>query len=97
MIRNAFLKRVASTLEALDEEIDRLASKAEKAGRDAKIRYDEEIAVLRMKREAVGAKVQRVREAGDAAWGTLKSGVLEATDDLEKAIAKAVERLKKSA
>ncbi len=97
MIRNAFLKRVASTLETLDGEIDRLAAKAEKAGQDAKIRYDEEIAVLRMKREAVGAKLERVREAGAANWGALKNSVLDATDDLKKAIDRAIERLKKSA
>ena len=97
MIRNAFLKRVESALETLDEDIDRLAAKAEKAGQDARIRYDEEIAVLRMKRESVGVEVQRLRNAGGASWGPLKSGVLEGTDDLKKAIGRAVERLKKSA
>ncbi len=97
MVRNAFLKRVASTLETLDDEIDRLAAKAEKAGQDAKIRYDEELAILRMKREAVRAKVQQVRDAGAGSWGTLKAGVQDAMDDLKNAIEKAVERLRKSA
>ncbi len=97
MVRNAFLKRVASTLETLDDEIDRLTAKAEKAGHDAKIRYDEELAVLRIKREAVRAKIQQVRDAGAGSWGTLKSGVQDATDDLKNAIAKAIERLRKSA
>ncbi len=97
MVRNAFLKRVASTLETLDDEIDRLTAKAEKAGRDAKIRYDEELAVLRMKRETVRTKVQQVRDAGAGSWGSLKSGVQDAMDDLKNAIEKAVERLRKSA
>ncbi len=97
MVRNAFLKRVTSALETLDREIDRIAAKAEKAGQDAKIRYDEELAVLRMKREAVRAKVQQIRDAGAGSWGALKGGVQDATDDLKKAIEKAIERLKKSA
>ncbi len=97
MVRNAFLKRVERALAALDEEIDGLAAKAEKAGKDARIRYDEEIAVLRMKREAVNAKIRRLRDAGGASWGVLKSGVQDAVDDLRKAIASAVDRLKKSA
>ncbi len=97
MIRNAFLKRLESGLRALDAEIDALSAKAEQVGRDAKIRYDEEIAVLRMKQDAVRAKVQRVRDAGGASWGTLKDGAQEAADDLRSAIARAVERLRKSA
>ncbi len=97
MVRNAFLKRVASALETLDDEIDRLAAKAETVGRDAKVRYDEELAILRMKREAVRAKVEQVRDAGAGSWGALKGGVQDATDDLRKAIDKAVERLRKSA
>ncbi len=97
MVRNAFLKRMESTLETLDREIDAIVAKAGKAGQDAKIRYDEEIAVLRMKREAVGAKVQQVRDAGAASWGVLTSGVRDATDDLRKSIERAIERLRKSA
>ncbi|MGE5190392.1 MAG: hypothetical protein ACM3NF_10070 [Gemmatimonadota bacterium] len=97
MIRNAFLKRVEAILETLDEEIGGIAAKAEKAGTDARIRYDGEIAVLRMKREAVGAKIRQVREAGGASWGALKNGVQEALDDLKKAIENAIDRLRKSA
>lgn len=97
MIRSAYLKKVESGLATLDAEIDGIAARAEKAGKDAKIRYDEEIAVLRMKQQAVRAKIRRVRDAGGTSWGALKGGVQEATDDLEKAIERALERLKKSA
>ncbi len=97
MIRNAFLKRVESVLETLDEEIDRIAARAGKVEADARIRYDEEIAVLRMKQEVVRAKTRRVRDAGPASWGVLKSGVQEAADDLKNAIEQAIARLKKSA
>ncbi len=97
MIRKAFLKRVESALETLDVEIDSLAAKAGKVGQDAKVRYDEELAVLRMKREAVAEKIRRVEEAGGDSWGVLKSGVLDATEELRKAIGKATERLRKSA
>lgn len=97
MIRKAFLKRVESALETLDAEVDGIAAKAGKAGADARIRYDEEMAVLRMKQEAVRRKIRDVQEAGGAGWGGLKSGVRDATDDLEKAIEKAIARLKKSA
>lgn len=97
MIRNAFLKRVESALETLDAEIDEIAARAEKVEADARIRYDEEIAVLRMKQEAVRVKVLRVRQAGGASWGELKSGVLDATGDLKNAVERAIARLRKSA
>ena len=97
MIRNAYLKRVESVLETLDEEIDRIAARAGKVDADARIRYDEEIAALRMKQEAVRATIRRVRDAGAASWGVLKSGVHGATDELKNAIEQAIARLKKSA
>ncbi|MGE5190197.1 MAG: hypothetical protein ACM3NF_09085 [Gemmatimonadota bacterium] len=97
MIRNAFLKKVEARLEALDDEIDRIVAKAEKAGADARIRYDEEIAALRMKREAARAKIREVRDAGGAGWGTLRGGVQDALDDLKTAIEQAIDRLRKSA
>lgn len=97
MIRNAFLKRVESVLETLDEEIDRIAAKSEKVDADVRIRYDEEITALRRKQELVRMKIREVRDAGAASWGELKSGVQDATDELEKAIERAVDRLKKSA
>ncbi|MGE5664803.1 MAG: hypothetical protein ACM31I_10785 [Deltaproteobacteria bacterium] len=97
MIRNAFLKRVESALEALDAEVDRIAARAQKTERDARIRYDEEIAVLRMKQEVVRATIRRVRDAGGASWGAMKNGVRLSLDDLRSAIDKAIDRLKKSA
>lgn len=97
MIRKAFLKRVESVLETLDAEIDRIVAKAEKVDADARIRYEEEIAVLRMKQDVVRSKIRGVRDAGAANWGALKTGVQDATDDLKKATERAVDRLKKSA
>ncbi len=97
MIRKAFLRRVEAALDTLDAEIDRIAAKAGKVDADARIRYDEEIAVLRLKQDAARRKIRGVREAGAASWGELKDGVHDATDDLKNAIERAIARLKKSA
>ncbi len=97
MVRNAFLKRVESALETLEAEVDRIAERAGKAGENARIRYEEEIAALRLTQEAARRKIRGVREAGAASWGPLKSGAEDAVADLKKAIDAAIARLKKSA
>lgn len=97
MIRTVYLKKVGAILRRLDDEIDTLAFKSEKASAEAKEIYNEQIEILRAKADMVRAKIRAVREAGASSWGGSKKGVNFALDDLRKALDNAVARLKRTA
>ncbi|MCL5966578.1 MAG: hypothetical protein M1550_05155 [Deltaproteobacteria bacterium] len=96
MIRNTYLRKVEAVLKRLDDEIDTLSHKSEKASAEAKEIYNEQIEILRAKAGAARAKLREVREAGAGSWGEFKKGAEFAIDDLRKAIDNAIARVKKT-
>ena len=97
MLRNAYLKRIEGALESLDTEIAALQLKGERAEKNLRKMYVEEIEVLKRKRDAVTGKIRDIRGSGAASWGDLKSGTQSALDELKTAVDKAISKLKKSA
>lgn len=97
MIRNAYLKKIEGALESLDREIGRLQVKGERAEKNLRNRYEEEIEILKRKRDVVNDKIREIRESGAGSWGELKSGAQSSLDDLKQAVDKAIAKLRKSA
>jgi hypothetical protein len=97
MIRKAYLKRIEATLEDWGDEIAKLRVKAEKAEKEVKGIYKEQLEVLRSKQEVALERFRELREAGSNDWGKFKSGVEESVKDLKKSVENAVEKLRKSA
>ena len=97
MIRKAYLKRVEATLHEWGDEIAKLGAKADKAEKEAKWIYMEQLALLRAKQKVVLERVSKVREAGSGDWGKFKSGVEESLSDLKKALETAIEKLRRIA
>lgn len=97
MIRKAYLKRIEATLEDWEDEISRLGEKADKAGKDVRDIYVEQVALLRSRKKVVSARIRDLREAGADSWGRFKSGVDESMSDLKKAVEDTVEKLRKIA
>jgi hypothetical protein len=97
MLRKAYLKKLEARLEVWVDEISRLQGEAEKAKVDMKIKYWEQLKVLRLRREAALERIRELREAGEGNWGKFKSGAEEAVDDLKKAVEDAIAKLRKSA
>lgn len=97
MIRKAYLKRVETTLDEWSDEIAKLGIKAEKAEKEAKWIYMEQLALLRVKQKVVLERVREVREAGAGDWGRFKSGVEQSLSDLKKTFETAIEKLRRIA
>lgn len=97
MIRKAYLKKVEARLHDWSEQIAKLGDKAEKAEKEAKWIYMEQLAVVRSKQKVALERVRQVREAGSDNWGKFKSGVEESMVDLKKAVDDAIEKLRRIA
>jgi SMC interacting uncharacterized protein involved in chromosome segregation len=97
MIRKAYLKKIEAALEDWGDEITKLKVKAEKAEKEVKGIYKEQLEGLRSKQEVALERFRELRGAGANDWGKFKSGVEESVRDLKKAVEKAVEKLRKIA
>ena len=97
MIRKAYLKKIEAALEDWGDEIAKLKVKAEKAEKEAKGIYKEQLEVLRSKQEIALERFRELSEAGANDWGKFKSGAEESVKDLKKAVENAIEKLRKSA
>lgn len=97
MIRRAYLKKIETTLEDWGDEIDKLRVKAEKAEKEVKGIYKEQLKELRSRQEVALERFRELREAGANDWGKFKSGVEESVKDLKKSVGNAIEKLRKIA
>jgi hypothetical protein len=97
MIRKAYLKRIEAALDNWGREIDKLRVKAEKAEKEVKGIYKEQLNVLRSRQEVALERFRELREAGTNDWGKFKSGVEESVKELKKSVESAIEKLRKSA
>ena len=84
--KDAYVEKAKAKLDQWNAEIDRLAAKAARGKADATIEYQNKMADLRRKRDAMNAEVQRLQKAGTGAWGDVKAGVEVAWEALGEAI-----------
>jgi hypothetical protein len=97
MIRKAYLKKIETALDDWGREIDKLRVKAEKAEKEARGIYKEQLNVLRSRQEVALERFRELREAGANDWGKFKSGTEESVKDLKKSVENAIEKLRKIA
>lgn len=70
--RKAFIERLKSRLDELDEKIDEYQEHAEEVGSKARDEYHERLAELRGRRKDLANKLDEVRAAGELQWSKLK-------------------------
>ena len=92
--KEAYQKRLQAQLEEWDARLDVFAAKARNATAEARINYENELEVLKVKRAAAHEKLQELGKRGETAWAEMKDGVEKAWDDMGKAIEKAAARFK---
>jgi hypothetical protein len=74
--------------------ITQLEGKAAQASGDAKVAYEQEIKALKVKRDAVGKKLEAMGEASASSWDAMKQGFADAYQDLHRSYGKAVVQFK---
>ena len=92
--REEYIRKMQAKLEEWNAEIDTLSIKAGKVTADVKNEYNEQIESLKAKQVVARKKIEEIQQAGDSAWGDLKSGIELAWTAMGEAIDSAKSRFK---
>jgi len=90
--RDEYVRTLQLKLEEWNMEIDLLTEKTDKLSANLKNDYQEQIEVLKKKRESASEKIDEIQLAGESAWEDLKSGIELAWDAMSEAIESARSR-----
>ena len=87
--RTQAIEETKKRLDALDERIADLETRAEQASEDARAEYRHRVDELKQQSEEARDRLQELREASDAAWKDVKAGLDAATARLGEALSSA--------
>ena len=82
-------------MQKLGAEIDALQAKANLAKADAKVKYQEQLDALRVKRSETKVKLDSLKGSAGNAWEEMRSGVESAWKELQSAFDRAKSELDK--
>jgi chromosome segregation ATPase len=88
--RKELIDKLTAQLEQLDTKIDKLESKAGKAGAGAHQEYDSQIKDLKHRMAEAQEKLNALKKSGDEAWKELREGVEKAMDEVDSAVKRAM-------
>jgi hypothetical protein len=91
------IERLQAQLVEWGAKIDELASKAAKAGAEARTAYHKGLEDLRVKRSAAQVKLDELKSAGSEKWDTFRAGIEKTWNDLEVAFKDLTQRSGKEA
>lgn len=91
--REAYRKKIEAKLDEWKAEADKLRAKAKQKQVDFETDYKKELDQIRVKREELKAKLNKLEEAGEGAWKDLKQGVEKSSRELRKSIDKAIKKI----
>lgn len=92
--RDEYIRRMQAKLEEWNAEIDRLTAKAGDVTAEVKIEYSDHIESLKAKQATARQKLEELQQAGESAWGDLKSGIELAWTAMGEAIDSAKDRFR---
>ncbi len=92
MRKTPITKKLQAKLDEWSAEISKLKAKAEGAGADAELKYNDQIDELKSRQAAASQKLDELRSSSDDAWQDLKAGVENAWSNLEKSVRSAQSR-----
>ncbi len=86
--------KMEAQLSEWGKEIDKLKAEADKAKKDAKQGYLDQVEDLRAKQAAMQAKLQELKTSDEGAWGDIKEGLDHSWNELKDSFKKAAARFK---
>ena len=92
--KEAYQQKLAAQLKEWDAKLDQLSAKAQKATAEARIKYENELEVLKGKLAAAHKKFEELGKRSENAWEDMKGGVENVWDEMNKAIEKLAARFK---
>ncbi len=88
-----FIEQSEIKLDEYKQKIDQLQVMAENLGEDGKAKAEQQLTLLRQKRDEASEKLKELKSSGGNAWDQIKSGIDAALEDLGSAYKKAVAEL----
>jgi len=73
--RDAYVRKLKAKIDEWNADIDILTAKAEQSEAKARIKYQQELDELRLKRQDLEEKIANLQNAGESAWEELRHGV----------------------
>lgn len=90
--RSDYLSRAQSDLNQLDQQVNDLKAKADRAQGNAKAELNAELVQLRNKQAAAHQRIAQIKAASEDSWQTLQAGADAALNDLKTACDQAAAR-----
>ena len=92
--KDEYVQKLHAKLDEWSAEIDKLQAKADKAGAESRIEYQNQIKNLQQRRREADKKLDELRSAGEGAWEDLKAGAELAWGAMEEAVKSARSKFK---
>jgi hypothetical protein len=92
--KQEFMDQMNNQLKAWQAEIDRLKAKAAESEARARSEYYNEISNLEMKKNNLSDQLEKMKTAGEGAWGDMKAGLQKAWRELDESFRNALEKFK---
>ena len=92
--KDVYKAKIDAQLKEWSIRIADLKAKAELAEANVKVEYLKQVEALRVKKEKIQSKLEELKESGDDAWETLKTGVEQAALELKESINSAIAKFK---
>jgi hypothetical protein len=92
--RKAYEEKLDAQLQEWNAQIALLRARADKAKAGAKLEYHKTIEALQRRQDEAGAKLHKLKNAGDEAWEDMKTGAEKAWDEVKAAFHAAMSKFK---
>ncbi len=92
--KQEFMDQMNNQLKTWQAEIDRLKAKAAESEARARSEYYKEISNLEMKKNDLSDQLEKMKTAGEEAWGDMKTGLQKAWRELDESFRNALEKFK---
>ncbi len=95
--KEAYINGILRDIEEISATIDELEARASRTLAGADPGFEEDVRILKERRDRLSNKVQEYRASADEAWIDLKTGVETAKSDLAQAFAAVREKFREAA
>ena len=87
--RHEYIEKLKDMLDEFETELDEFEARAQKTRVDLKFELDDQISLLKARREVAKSKLSEIMDSGEEAWQDIKHGADEAWAALKQAMDKA--------
>lgn len=88
-LKDAYVAKLKTQLDEWSEDIDVLEVRVRNADERLRLKYESQLALLKVKRDEAKVKLIELQKSTGEAWQELRKGSDEAWDSIKKAVAEA--------